>query len=65
MNVGEWVDDTTDEFGILLLDPKDPLATAEKFIERWHMVDGVRTLHRHRGDYFEWACFHPLPPRRR
>ena len=58
MNVGEWFDDTTDDEDILLLDPKDPLSIAERFVERCHTVDGVRTLHRHRGAYYEWTSNH-------
>ena len=53
MSVVEF-DDTEDEY-ILLLDPKNPLASAEKFIEQWHTVSGVQTLYRHRGAYYEWT----------
>ena len=43
----------------LRLSRKDPLASARIFLDREHTLDGVRTLHYHRGAFYGWsgACY--------
>ena len=38
-----------------VLDPRDPLPTARKFLTACHTVDGLRTLHHHRGEFLIWG----------
>lgn len=41
--------------GNLILDPADPLPTAREFVARKHSTPrGLRTLHRHRGEWLAW-----------
>lgn len=39
----------------LLLDPREPLASARAFLARRHTIDDLRTLHHHRGQFFAWG----------
>jgi P4 family phage/plasmid primase-like protien len=44
---------TTD--GDLVLDPKDPMRSARELVARRYIMNGKRTLHRHRGAFWSWT----------
>jgi len=46
------------EEGTLILDPQDPMPTAEAFVAMHHQHGGTRTLHHHRNEFFAWTGTH-------
>jgi len=43
------------EAACVLLDPNDPLPSAQKFIAANYLREGVRTLHHLSGDFYSWT----------
>jgi len=47
-----------DEVGALILDPGNPRYSARRFVEESYYRGDVRTLHRHRDEFFSWRGSH-------
>lgn len=44
--------------GPLILDPRDPLPSARALLSACYTVGGLRTLHHHRGGFYQWNGAH-------
>jgi putative DNA primase/helicase len=40
------------------LDPLDPMRSARAMVDRLYMLDGQRTMHRYRGEFWHWQTTH-------
>ncbi len=62
-NAPQWTPALAKSQEPLVLDPKDPVPSARKFIARWFTKQGKRTLVFHQGDFRTWnGTYYPEVP---
>jgi putative DNA primase/helicase len=49
------------QFSPCVLDPRDPLPSARELVRQAFTRSGIRTLHHHRGAFYEWSASYYRP----